>query len=475
VTDDDRLVALAAPALSPGARARRSALRVLRLPGDPVLWALCLAVFAAYTVLSVSRYVTANPASWDVGIFTEAVRHYAHFQAPVADIRGMDVLGDHFSPADVLFVPAWWLFPSAVALLVCQALLAALSVVPVYRAAADRLTVTEARLVAAAYGFSWGLASMAWYDVHEVCFAVPLLACSVSAMVCGKLRAGVWWVVPLVFVKEDQGFTVAAVGLILAVVYGKRLTGALLAGWGIGWSLLAVYVLIPALNPDHVYTYWKDGGHLGGIVSGLDIKLPTLVLLLLPTAFVALCSPLAAVAVPVVALRFYSGNHIYWGTTWHYSATLMPVLFAAAVDGLARIRSGRPVWPGRLRSYLGDHAPAMMAMAAVALAVWSPLSNLWQGETYAIPARVKAAAAAERMIPQGQTVSATLPQLAPLAARGDDAYFFNSRTPPQWILLDTVSWNVTPASITSFPGATYRTFYRNAGVWLFQRVNTYGS
>ena len=474
VTDDDRPVAPTVPAVSPGARVRRPALRVPRLPGDPVLWALCLAVLAAYTVLSVSRYAVGNPASWDLGIFTEEVRHYAHFQAPMVNIRGMDALGDHFSPADVLFVPAWWLFPSAATLLVCQALLTAVSVVPVYRAAVDRLSVTEARLVAAAYGFSWGLASMAWYDVHEICFAVPLLACSVSAMVRGKLRASVWWAVPLVFVKEDQGFTVAATGLILAVVYGKRLTGALLAAWGIGWSLLAVYVLIPALNPVHLYPYWKDSGHLGGIVSGLDIKLPTLALLLLPTAFVALRSPLAAIALPVVALRFYSDNHVYWGATWHYNATLMPVLFVAAVDGLARIHSGRPARARGLWPYLGHHAPAMMAMAAAALAVWSPLSNLWQGETYAIPAHTKAAAAAERMIPKGQSVSATLPELAPLAARGNDVYFFNDKTPPQWILLDTVSWNVAPASITGFPGVTYHTFYQDAGVWLFQRVDLHG-
>jgi uncharacterized membrane protein len=292
-------------------------------------------------------------------------------------------------------------------------------------------------------------------------------------MVRGKLRASVWWAVPLVFVKEDQGFTVAAAGLILAVVYGKRLAGALLAAWGIGWSLLAVYVLIPMLNSSHVYPYWKDSGHLGGILSGLDIKLPTLVLLVLPTAFVALRSPLAAIAVPAVALRFYSGNHVYWGTTWHYNATLMPILFIAAVDGLTRIRSGRPGWSRGFWPYLGQHAPAMMAMAAVALTVWSPLSNLWQGDTYTIPAHTKAAAVAERMIPEGQTVSATLPELAPLAARGVDAYFFNARTPPQWILLDTVSWDVAPASVTQVPGVTYRTVYSNADVWLFQRVDTH--
>ncbi|MCQ4080765.1 DUF2079 domain-containing protein [Streptomyces sp. RB6PN25] len=444
-----------------------------RRPGDPWLWAVCAAVFAVYVVLSVSRYAVGNPASWDLGIFTEAVRHYAHFQAPVVDIRGMDAMGDHFSPVDALFLPAWWLAPSPVTLLVVQAALAAVSIVPVYRAAAARLTVVEARLVAAAYGFSWGLASMAWYDVHEIAFAVPLIACSLSAMARSKHRAVVWWAVPLVFVKEDQGFTVVAIGLALALVYGKRLAGALLAAWGVGWSLLAVYVLIPDLNPGHAYPYWSQDGHLAGLAAGWDVKGPTLVVLLLPTALVALRSPLAAIAVPSIALRFVSSNPAYWGTIWHYNATVMPILFVAAIDGLARIRAGRPTWARGFWPYLGQYAPSMMAMGAVTLALWSPLQNLWQPGTYKTPAHITAARAAEQMIPAGQTVNTTLPELAPLAARGDDVYYFNDRTAPQWILLDTASWNVPVASVSHFPGFTYRTLFHRDGVVLEQRISAH--
>jgi hypothetical protein len=43
------------------------------------------------------------------------------------------------------------------------------------------------------------------------------LACSLSALVRGRTRAAALWAIPLVFVKEDQGFTVAAIGLIMLV------------------------------------------------------------------------------------------------------------------------------------------------------------------------------------------------------------------------------------------------------------------
>ncbi len=102
-----------------------------------------------------------------------------------------------------------------------QALLAAVSVIPVSRAGAALLGTGAGRAIGAAYGFSWGLQQMVNYDFHEIAFAVPLLACSLSALVRGRMRAAVWWALPLVFVKEDQGFTVAAIGLIMALVYRR--------------------------------------------------------------------------------------------------------------------------------------------------------------------------------------------------------------------------------------------------------------
>ncbi len=122
--------------------------------------------------------------------------------------------------------------------------------------------------------------------------------------------------------------------------------------WGLGWSALAIGVIIPHFNPAHHYMYWSDGGVLspggghisaGGLLAQLTrgslVKLRTIALVLLPVAFVALRSPLATVAVPDLALRFLSTNSNFWGTQWHYSATLMPIVFVAAIDGLARIQA----------------------------------------------------------------------------------------------------------------------------------------
>src|SRR5215471_18947518 len=189
-----------------------------RAPMDPVAWVIALATFIAYDTISVFRYLRLDPGSWDLGIFTEYVKQLAYFHAPVVSIRGagFNLLGDHFQPIVGLLAPVFRVFPTPETLLVAQALLTATSVIPVCRAAQEVLGTWASRGIGLAYGFSWGLQQMVNFDFHEIAFAVPLLAFSLSALVRRRPRPAILWALPLVFVKEDQGFTVAAIGLVMA-------------------------------------------------------------------------------------------------------------------------------------------------------------------------------------------------------------------------------------------------------------------
>ena len=490
---------------------------------DWVPWLIALGVFAVYAAISLSRYLRLAPGSWDLGIFTEYVRQLAHLRAPVVDIRGtgFNLLGDHFQPIVGLIAPVFLIFPSAVTLLMVQALLTAVSVVPVSRAAAARLGTGAGRMIGAAYGLSWGLQQMIDFDFHEIAFAVPLLACSLSALLRGKVRAAALWALPLVFVKEDQGFTVAALGLVIVVMSLTRARqasrarggldrggldrgapgwGALLIVWGLAWSLLAIAVIIPHFNPLHQYPYWTDGGVLspGGAHPSLPAvlaqlghsyvpKLRTTLLILLPVAFLALGSPLALVAVPSLALRFVSTNPAYWGSGYHYNATVMTIVFIAAIDTLARIRARRAVpaaagtgpwrasWPDLTAARI---VPGLMLVIAVALAGQFPLRNLWSPQTYQISPQVQGEDAALARVPAGTTVEATLTMLAPLAARDDTYWIGNAGNPaPRYVAFDELDsgWNPPPSNPLAFveqrhPGATYRQIYVNDYVYVFRRV-----
>jgi uncharacterized membrane protein len=459
--------------------------------GDWVPWAIAVAVFVPYTFISVFRYLRRDPTSWDLGIFTEYVKQLAHLQAPIVNIRGagFNLLGDHFHPIVALLAPFFRVFPTPVTLLVAQALLAAISVIPVCRAGSELLGTWNGRVIGAAYGFSWGLQQLVNYDFHEIAFAVPLLALSLSALVRRRMRAAVGWALPLVLVKEDQGFTLAAIGLVMAFAYRERLLGLFLAGWGLLWSFLAIFVIIPHFNPSHTYLYWSlagsispVGGHfsLGGLwtmlSTGSSIKLPTLALILLPTAFLALRSPLVIAALPSIALRFVSDNSSYWGTQWHYNATVMPIVFIAAIDGMARMRARRASGLGVVAPRYG--AGVMLGVCA-ALAFQFPLSQLWTPGTFSVGPHQTAENAAMALVPNGASVATDLDLLAPLAARANTYWLGNASTnpPTQYVVFDTQStdWQPPPSNVLAFVeslthNTKYRQIFLSNGVYVFERA-----
>jgi len=529
---------------------------------DPVIVLIAALTCGAYFVLSLYRLLQLVPSSYDMGIYTEFVRQLSQLHAPIDDAlgTGFNLEGNHFQIAVGVIAPFFRLFPSAGTLLFFQALVTALSVFPVATVA---LLFTgrrsTSRLIAFAYAFSWGLQQMINDDFHEIALAVPLLAFAVSALVRRRPGVTIAWAMPLVFVKEDQGFTVAAIGMLLGATAAfprllpgppgpgpapaapsrpdvsawprplrwlARLIGRLPTGtdpwddgytalwgglflmtWGLFWSTFAITVIIPHFNPLHQYYFWTNGGAVGGgkpfsatallvqAGGGWPTKAPTVALLLLPTAFAALGSPVALLAVPSLALRFISTNDMFWGTGWHYNATVMPILFIAAADAIGRWRRTPAIaWPasgatasagtGRPASGvrglvhaaqmgLVRHGGAMMAAVAVALVFQFPLSNLWHSSTYKLDDHVAAADAAMAVVPDGATVTTNLDLLAPLAARTDTFWIGNAGNPPtQYIVFDGANSGYSPAP-TDVPGFIAR-FYPNDGYRLvFMSDNVY--
>jgi uncharacterized membrane protein len=298
-------------------------------------------LFAAYAVIAVRRHQLLLTSGFDLGIFEQEVRSYAHGQLPTSSLKGpgFPLLGDHFSPIVATLAPVYRFFPSPVTLLLAQAALLAAAVVPLVRHARDRSGAGAAVVVAIGYGLSWGIAETVTFDFHEVAFAVPLISFAAVALAERRPVHAVAWALPLVLVKEDLGLTVAAVGL-LAAWRGARTIGLLAAAGGVLATIVEVRILIPAFNPTGRDDY---GGLVAGsvhdqlatLVASPEVKIGTLVALLAPTAFLAVRSPILLLAVPTLAWRFLADDPHYWGTRYHYSAVLMPIVFVAFTDALA--------------------------------------------------------------------------------------------------------------------------------------------
>lgn len=408
---------------------------------DP--WILAAVLFAAYAAVSVGRFRHMTTLSWDLGIFEQVVRAYTHLRAPVSDLKGpgSDILGDHFSPVTALLAPAYRLFPSPVTLLVAQAALFALSAVPVTRAAARLLGRRRGLALGLAYGLSWGVQRAVDFDFHEICFAVPLIAFSLEALLADRRGAALCWALPLVLVKEDLGLTLAAIALVVAwrargssprtVRYGL---GA--AVFGVAATVLVLTVVIPSFNTSGTYDYWNKVSDSGSPLDGLDTKLRTLAWLLIPTTgLLALRSPLMLVALPTLGWRFLSGDDHYWGTDWHYSAVLMPVVFLALADALTTVRHSPRPW---LSSYAAQ-LPAAVAAAGLALTTSLPLAQLTEAGIYRKPAAVSGVERLLERIPDGATVEANIGPISRLTSRCRVFWLGNTRgVTPQYIALENV-------------------------------------
>ncbi|MFJ9028965.1 DUF2079 domain-containing protein [Streptomyces sp. NPDC102274] len=443
---------------------------------DPYVMAVVL--FCAYAALSIGRYRHMRTMSWDLGIFEQVIRAYAHLRAPVADLKGpgVNILGDHFSPVTALLAPAYRLFPTPVTLLVAQAALFALSVIPVTRVAARRLGRWPGLAIGVGYGLSWGVQRAVEFDFHEIAFAVPLIAFSLEALLTGRGRAALCWALPLVLVKEDLGLTAAAIALVVA--WRARRTAPRIVPDALAVAALAVVAavltfafVIPAFNSGDTYDYWVkvDGGT--GPLDGFDTKFRTLAWLLLPTTgLLALRSPLILIALPTLGWRFLSSDDHYWGTDWHYSAVLMPIVTLALVDAARRIRRSPRPWS---RAY-ARHLPAAVAGAALALTTSLPLSALAEPDTYRVRPEVRAVERLLDRIPDEATVEANVGPISRLTSRCRVFWVGDTRgITPDYIALDNASgWVGDPPAYAKrlHPRGTYTVAGEAGGYVLLERV-----
>lgn len=285
-------------------------------------------------------------SSLDLAIYDQFVWKLSRFETPASSVRGYaNLFGDHFHPVFLLFVPLYWIVPSAKTLLVAQAVWLALSIVPVYAFAKSRLPVGTALALTVAYGFFWGLQRTASFDVHEMAFAPLFIAMAILFM---DRRQWPWFwfsVVMVAAVKEDVIPVAIFLGLYLAV-RGDRVRGLALAVAGGVAFCFVVGVLIPWFAGSAQFGYTSAYGEalakpwtIPAMLVTPTVKLETLLMCLAPFAFTPLASPLIGLLVPLLLIRFLSASPNHWGTNFHYGAPLAPILAMAAADGLARWRN----------------------------------------------------------------------------------------------------------------------------------------
>ncbi|HEV7193143.1 MAG TPA: DUF2079 domain-containing protein [Jatrophihabitantaceae bacterium] len=338
---------------NPGAAPPTSS-AVRQYTGIAVITVGALAFYLYHAFADQARYLTTG---YDLGIFDQAVRAYAHFKAPMVPLKGAgyNIFGDHFHPIIAILAPLYWLWDNVGMLLIAQAVLTAASIPVVYRFTRRRAGQGLSLLIAAAYGFGWPLQGLIDFDFHEVAFATPLAALAIDALDRRDDRRLLLWCGLLLLVREDMGMLVAIVGaLIIAQRRGKARIGIAMVATGVAMYVVTTSVVIPHFAAGHDFSYGNQFGSLGPSVPSAigniltrpwhaidvfftpSIKARTLGWLLVPFALLPLRSPYALLTLPLFAERFFNSRPNLWTPTFHYNALPWLVLTLAMVDGAAR-------------------------------------------------------------------------------------------------------------------------------------------
>lgn len=344
---------MGAPAVRP-VLARWSGFWPTRWP----LWLLVAVTFIVYATFSLARHRAYGTAGYDLGIFDQAVRAYAHWRAPIVPLKGVgyNVFGDHFHPIIATAAPFYWIWDHPQTLLLLQAALVASSVLVVYRFTRRRTSNVGSLVVAFAYASSWALQTLVNFNVHEVAWGLPILALALDALDREDDRQLLIFAGLLLLVREDMGVLVLLLG-VLRLFRRPRWIGVVLVLGGVIAYELTTAVILPHFAPSGRFAYWQYtetlGPDLPSAVRTLvtrpwhvvklffspGVKTETTLLLLLPLLLLPLRSRYAILALPLLAQRFFEppARENLWYPAFHYNALPWIVLVLAMIDGADRL------------------------------------------------------------------------------------------------------------------------------------------
>lgn len=226
---------------------------------------IAIAFFLIMAGLLLHRYFTYY-ASYDQGIFNQVFWNNAHgnlFQSTLSSQLSTDVihagelprvdyrrLGQHFTPALLIWWPIYKLFPSPATLSVLQAAFAAISGLLLYFLARKHL---EHRLsLAIMVSFYCALAVLNPYlaNFHDI-GQIPLFV--FGLLLAMEYRR--WWILGLLClvilaVREDSSIALFGVGAYLLASRRHPWVGAGVCALSVGYFVLVTNVFMPAFSED---------------------------------------------------------------------------------------------------------------------------------------------------------------------------------------------------------------------------------
>lgn len=413
-----------------------------RVRDEPALLGLAAIVVVWFVVFEVHvwrRHALYATFDFDLGHHDQAVWLLSRGKGFIT-VSGMPVLGHHLTLGYYLLAPAYWLGGGPQLLNLVQTVALALSAVPIYLYARDRLATPWLALgLAAVWLLNPTVQWLTWETWHPETVAIPFL---LGAYLMATRQRWRWYWALLVLAmswKEDIALAAFLVGVVL-VVRGQRRIGLLTLGVAAVWFVVAYGVIMPHFNggTNQAGIFYGELGTSPAELIRTTLTEPDLVVdrlrtndavgygrdLLAPFGFLPLLVPLLlVVAVPQFFANVLANQNFFYDIRFHYTAVIVAVLAMATIEGIARLRR-----PGAQRFGVG-----LVAACALATSVaWgiSPISTQYRTGYWPLAGndRQSTLDAAVDRVPDGASVAASY-YIVPHLSHREQIYTF----PNPWI------------------------------------------
>ena len=317
---------------------------------------LLFAFVIAYGWLALSRHARFNSTGYDLAIHEQILWNTLDGRFFGTSLEVDNSFADHFRPLMVALLPLYALFPTPKTLLVIQAVVLAVTAVPLFWLVEHKLKNRSVALVIAAmYLLYPAVGFVARFDFHMEAITVPLFMLTFYAIERKRWQAATVYLILALLCKENMGIVVAMVGVYAWIMHRQW-------RWGITWLLLGMFSfifisfwLLPTIRGeslDAMERYAWMGNNL--IDMGQTAftnprriwdflvrpeRLRYLVQLFIPVGFLAFLGlPELLIVLPFLMTNLLA-DHFCQSTIYcHYAAPLIPFVFIGLVFGLTRLK-----------------------------------------------------------------------------------------------------------------------------------------
>ncbi len=337
---------------------RRTSCHVYREKASTlVTYILAALAGIGFAVAAVLHHRAFHSAANDLAFFDQIIWNSAHGRLFATSFVPYNFLGQHVQPVLLLYALLYRLWPAPELLLISQSLIAAAAAIPLFHVARHLIRHDVlAAIIAGAYLLSPYLHHAVNFDFHPETMSPFFAFLGYRFILDGRRRAAVCALLPLLLLKEDTVLLLLGIAWLCWLRRERRL-GATLAGIAVGWGAVATLIIMPHFRSgpsDLEERYGYLGSGAADILLGLGTHPQralahlltwatalTLLGIIGSAGFLPIAAPTELLAAtPLLAFHLLSTHTPQAHLRLHYSAEVLPLIWIAAVCGLANLTPG---------------------------------------------------------------------------------------------------------------------------------------